>query len=321
MSCEWYDDFVTLVFATSVTPHGHHFEGMLRTALELLPVTHETRKMESYARFDRPSRVASTFDWAVRMMQHAESREKENDGRVYASSFLDTVLRGQVELANPVTARRQSPAQIMEALEKAFRERANGDRDGDESKGGDAADLPAVAHPWGPAVWATVHRIASRNPKKQLFNTFVDDLARVLPCRECSEHAAAHVSHHPPAEYVGDAVAWAYDYHNNVNERLGKPSPSLENVRERFRHSLNEGGGEGKGEGKGEGEGESGAVEGLEQRDARADGETLTEMASAAAAPCHNCHEPVTSPSHNLIFSKQHLMGGGGQDTFNNRLT
>lgn len=83
---------------------------------------------------------------------------------------------------------------------------------------------------WGPMEWQKIHLLAIRYPnnpssderRQALIN--INGIARNLPCKTCTRHAQEYLLAHPPA--LKDTWAfqhWAWNFHNEVNARLGKP--------------------------------------------------------------------------------------------------
>ena len=103
---------------------------------------------------------------------------------------------------------------------------------------------PAV---WGPNAWGALHAISfaySTNPsskERDAMHRFLHSFAKVLPCKRCSEHFVTHVRRTLTAKTLDnrDALAtWAWEAHRNVNERLGKTTPSLEAVAREYGVTL-----------------------------------------------------------------------------------
>jgi hypothetical protein len=93
---------------------------------------------------------------------------------------------------------------------------------------------------WGPALWKVLHGLAQlagrqtnpniRRDEMLHWKHLLKTLHTVLPCEDCREHLVSYVAHNPidiPESYeqIGVYVrTWLYKLHENVNQRLGKPS-------------------------------------------------------------------------------------------------
>lgn len=67
------------------------------------------------------------------------------------------------------------------------------------------------------------------------FDDLLRAVRRLLPCGGCREHFDAYLATHPPDVSSRDALfAWGVELHNAVNARLGKPQPSLDEVRSNY---------------------------------------------------------------------------------------
>jgi hypothetical protein len=89
-------------------------------------------------------------------------------------------------------------------------------------------------------MWFTLHTMAARatsDSLKRAFVTYITTLARIFPCIKCRSHFVEFIDKHPLVNYwqrkssKGDDIGmfmWTWELHNEVNQRLGKPRPSLE---------------------------------------------------------------------------------------------
>ena len=82
---------------------------------------------------------------------------------------------------------------------------------------------------WGTAVWDTIHIFAlnyPRNPtdrQEQNMLELIKLLCLHLPCPNCRYHALIYVNQNPPTTGSREELeTYFYDFHNEVNERLGK---------------------------------------------------------------------------------------------------
>jgi hypothetical protein len=90
---------------------------------------------------------------------------------------------------------------------------------------------------WGPYAWTFLHMVTFCYPQESTLTdqtrvrNFVDALARVLPCKKCREHFTALIASDPVDLRSRDhLIEWGIRVHNKVNERLGKPILSHEDV-------------------------------------------------------------------------------------------
>ena len=100
---------------------------------------------------------------------------------------------------------------------------------------------------WGPHGWLFLHTVTMNYPKeptnedKTLYRKFFSSLKRVLPCEKCAYHYYEHIKDDPiePALESRDSlVRWLIKIHNKVNEDLGKPQYTYEQVIEEYKYKL-----------------------------------------------------------------------------------
>lgn len=87
-----------------------------------------------------------------------------------------------------------------------------------------------------PGLWIGIHITAawSDSPEKNIyFCLWIRNLIEHLPCEECSNHARLYLSMYPP-ERCEDSFVWSWQFHNSVNERLGKPIMGYAEARRLF---------------------------------------------------------------------------------------
>lgn len=82
----------------------------------------------------------------------------------------------------------------------------------------------------GRATWLLIHTLAAEYPerptrrRRREVKGFLQSLARVYPCEECSEHFQKLISKDPPnLASRHEFQMWACRVHNVVNQRIGKP--------------------------------------------------------------------------------------------------
>lgn len=89
---------------------------------------------------------------------------------------------------------------------------------------------------FGPGMWFMIHRQARRavTPmKKEIFIDEMEDLMKTHRCGTCGPHMIEFNELHPIRDYYmiinafGEDIGmfkWTWELHNDVNERLGKPT-------------------------------------------------------------------------------------------------
>lgn len=94
---------------------------------------------------------------------------------------------------------------------------------------------------WGRCTWATGHHFAMAYPCKptledqQWMYSFIVSLCHNLPCSECKGHCAEYVTNNPPNLLSSCALqTWWFNFHNEVNKRLGKPIFTKEQYQKKY---------------------------------------------------------------------------------------
>ena len=94
---------------------------------------------------------------------------------------------------------------------------------------------------WGPCAWGFLHAGAwgyPKNPSKDqqiLAKIFYETLPNILPCDACEGHCANYIRNNPPKTESRDTLTrWLHEFHNSVNERLGKSSMEWEEARRKY---------------------------------------------------------------------------------------
>ena len=90
---------------------------------------------------------------------------------------------------------------------------------------------------WGPYFWRTFHTVAFGYPDtpdkidKTSYQAFYENFTRVLPCDTCSLSAQRNILK-TDWEYILSSrerlIRWTYDFHEEVNKKLNKKSPTFE---------------------------------------------------------------------------------------------
>lgn len=89
---------------------------------------------------------------------------------------------------------------------------------------------------WGPATWKVIHCLsfkANKNIKKDEFNELKNIISRImsnLPCPYCTSHAISYLSttNFKSIQNINDLTLYLFNFHNNVNIRLNKPTISIQ---------------------------------------------------------------------------------------------
>ena len=93
---------------------------------------------------------------------------------------------------------------------------------------------------WGKHFWYTIHFIALDYPEKpnsedkRDFQTFFENLHKVIPCYKCSVNYVKHLKERPlemsDLENNKTLFKWTVDIHNIVNRDLNKKQMSYNNA-------------------------------------------------------------------------------------------
>jgi hypothetical protein len=97
---------------------------------------------------------------------------------------------------------------------------------------------------WGPALWTALHSITFNYPDyptaqdKYNHAVFFHSLKNILPCETCQKHFRQGIEQSMPVEPALESrdklTRWLVDFHNKVNQRIGKPVVSYESVRDKY---------------------------------------------------------------------------------------
>lgn len=102
---------------------------------------------------------------------------------------------------------------------------------------------------WGPKLWFIMHTLSFNYPDnptdidKMRIKTFFDSLKFVIPCEACRQHYNQHTTKNPIDNYLNSKeklVEWVVNLHNTVSESIGKPTWSIEQVKEHYKNIFNE---------------------------------------------------------------------------------
>lgn len=97
---------------------------------------------------------------------------------------------------------------------------------------------------WGPSLWTAMHAITFDYPEqpteddKKNYRQFFHSLKTVLPCDTCRQHYSKGIETTLPIDKAlqnrDSLTRWLVNFHNIVNERLGKPIVPYDNVKEKY---------------------------------------------------------------------------------------
>jgi hypothetical protein len=97
---------------------------------------------------------------------------------------------------------------------------------------------------WGPMFWATIHMVSLGYPEtpsyadKRAAKEFFNAVPYLLPCAVCREHFAEVIKGMPVESWLDNRkglVEWTFNVHNLVNERLGKPTITMDEFYKAYR--------------------------------------------------------------------------------------
>ena len=92
---------------------------------------------------------------------------------------------------------------------------------------------PAPRSSWpvaGPLMWAELHHWAIGGGHRD-GDAWLERFTARIPCGDCRRHWIDTIDQHPPEfDSVASLFAWTVTVHNRVNERLGKPTMSLDDA-------------------------------------------------------------------------------------------
>ena len=97
---------------------------------------------------------------------------------------------------------------------------------------------------WGPYFWKTFHFTAFGYPKtpeetdKLVYKKFYTGFAKILPCDKCTKDAQEMMKNINWEKILSSReslIRWTYDFHNKVNVKLNKESPTFEDFSSNFK--------------------------------------------------------------------------------------
>lgn len=85
---------------------------------------------------------------------------------------------------------------------------------------------------WGPHFWFVLHLVSFNYPdkpstfQKEAYAAFYHSVKDILPCPTCRQHYQNYLSQYPIQPHIDERlhlVKWVIQIHNFVNNKLGKP--------------------------------------------------------------------------------------------------
>ena len=103
---------------------------------------------------------------------------------------------------------------------------------------------------WGPGFWFSLHNGALKYPDepaplwKDRMKSFIIGIPVMLPCEKCAFHAAAYIeSQYPNLDEIvknkNTIFNFFCNFHNIVNEKLNKPTISVEDAYKFYSNNFN----------------------------------------------------------------------------------
>ncbi|XP_015916991.1 FAD-linked sulfhydryl oxidase ALR isoform X2 [Parasteatoda tepidariorum] len=109
-------------------------------------------------------------------------------------------------------------------------------------------ECPLDREELGKNTWSFLHTLAAYFPDKPSegqktdMKTFITLFSKFYPCKICAEDMQKDLTTDPPAvNSRHDLSQWMCQYHNKVNEKLGKPLFDCSKVDERWLHGWKDG--------------------------------------------------------------------------------
>lgn len=96
----------------------------------------------------------------------------------------------------------------------------------------------------GPGIWFKIHMdgiAAVTQALKDSFVVNINTLCDGFKCKHCQPHFRKYINEHPIEQYFNvknGIFKWTWEFHNAVNERLGKHQPTLEEAYEYYTNNT-----------------------------------------------------------------------------------
>lgn len=112
-----------------------------------------------------------------------------------------------------------------------------------------ALECPVDKDELGKQSWTLLHTMAAYFPEKPraeqsvYAEIYFKSLAALYPCKMCAEHMRNCITENPPDATSREALClWVCEFHNQVNEVVGKPRfpCNIKSLDERWRHGKKE---------------------------------------------------------------------------------
>jgi len=101
----------------------------------------------------------------------------------------------------------------------------------------------APPNKWGPKAWDFFHSVSFSYPTNPTSEQqaaaldFFKALPFMLPCSTCGKHCEQQLKQFPPDVRNRETLTkWLYNFHNLINQRLGKEMPSFDEIKRK--HQL-----------------------------------------------------------------------------------
>jgi hypothetical protein len=94
---------------------------------------------------------------------------------------------------------------------------------------------------FGPGIWFVIHSFAWKTRKREdkiFFCKLIYELSEDLRCSKCQEHFKEYLRNNPPElcfaindeSTIPYLFKWSWNFHNSVNERIGKQKMDFNNL-------------------------------------------------------------------------------------------
>lgn len=94
---------------------------------------------------------------------------------------------------------------------------------------------------WGPKLWEVMHTFSFAYPTEPSIEQrnsaikFFSSIGHLIPCTHCSQHCLEYTQKNPPnVDSKQSLIDWVYNFHNEVNKRLGKPHYSKQELKNKY---------------------------------------------------------------------------------------
>ena len=108
---------------------------------------------------------------------------------------------------------------------------------------------PGDPEVWGPAFWFSLHNGAARYPInasplwRRRMKSYIQGIPVMVPCEKCADHATAYIESRDDLDEVvknkDSLFSFFVEFHNFVNERLGKKRIPMETAIKMYKGTAN----------------------------------------------------------------------------------